>query len=98
MYENRRQEFFILTNRKNASKIKASQMPFADLKNCLLLFFCLVKRMHLSRYSDTLTCLNGAFAEAYYGLPEQIWDQAKEFIPGEMITIIDKFYGRLQNI
>jgi ADP-ribosyl-[dinitrogen reductase] hydrolase len=45
--------------------------------------------------SDTLACINGGLAEAHYGVPSDIWDLASRFIPTEMLTIIDKFYGRL---
>ena len=35
-------------------------------------------------------------AEAFYGVPEEIIEQAKTLIPSDMQERIDEFYGALQ--
>jgi ADP-ribosyl-[dinitrogen reductase] hydrolase len=43
--------------------------------------------------SDTLTCITGGIAEAFYGgVPEPILKKVKELLPNEFIEIVDKFY------
>lgn len=42
--------------------------------------------------SDTIGAMAGALAEAYYGIPGNILDIAKEYLPLEMIDVMDKFY------
>lgn len=43
--------------------------------------------------TDTLTCITGGIAEAYYGVPEQIEQQAMGYLPTEIQTILTKFYN-----
>lgn len=47
--------------------------------------------------SDTLTCIAGGIAEAYYGVPEQIKHQAMEYLPTEIQTVLTKFYNHYEN-
>lgn len=47
--------------------------------------------------SDTLGCITGSIAEAYYGVPEEIREEALGYLPEEFIIIINKFeslFGR----
>lgn len=44
--------------------------------------------------SDTLGAIVGGMAEAYFGVPEDIWETAKGYLPDEMVEIIDTFYRR----
>ncbi|MBP3726285.1 MAG: ADP-ribosylglycohydrolase family protein [Bacteroidaceae bacterium] len=41
--------------------------------------------------SDTLACMAGAIAEAYYGVPKEIREKTLSFIPDEFIRVIDEF-------
>ena len=42
--------------------------------------------------SDTLACITGGIAEAYYkGVPEHIIDETMKIIPQEFIEIIEQF-------
>jgi ADP-ribosylglycohydrolase len=41
--------------------------------------------------SDTLACITGAIAEAYYGIPNEIAEAVMEFIPKDMKEIICRF-------
>ena len=44
--------------------------------------------------SDTLGAIVGGMAEALYGVPEDMWETAAEYLPNEMIKVIDMFYKR----
>ncbi len=41
--------------------------------------------------SDTIAAITGSIAEAYYGVPAQIKNQAMRYLDAEMINIITKF-------
>ena len=41
---------------------------------------------------DTLTCIAGGMAEAFYGIPEDIKNECRRRLPNEMIEVIDKAY------
>lgn len=43
--------------------------------------------------SDTLAAIVGGMAEAYYGVPDSLWDKVKDLLPESMLTIIDQFYN-----
>ena len=44
-------------------------------------------------YSDTVACMAGAIAEAYYGgVPQKILAFCKPKMPDEIVTLLDKFY------
>ena len=45
--------------------------------------------------SDTLAAVTGAIAEAFYGVPEDLWTQARTFIADEgdkLLDVVDRFY------
>lgn len=44
--------------------------------------------------SDTLGAIVGGMAEAYFGIPEEMWEVAENYLPVEMKEIIDEFYIR----
>jgi ADP-ribosylglycohydrolase len=45
--------------------------------------------------SDTLACIAGGVAEAFYGLvPAPIWNQAVEILPAELQTVLEAFYEK----
>ena len=41
--------------------------------------------------SDTVACITGGIAEAMYGLPIEIMEQARSYLPEEMIEIVDRY-------
>lgn len=47
--------------------------------------------------SDTLTCITGSIAEAYYGVPEKIKHQAMIYLTAEMQSIITRLYNSCEN-
>lgn len=47
--------------------------------------------------ADSLACISGALAEAFYGpLPEEIIAQTRSQLPPEFLSIIDEFYLALE--
>lgn len=44
--------------------------------------------------TDTLGAIGGGIAEALYPIPDELWEEALEFVPEEMQDIIDRFYER----
>lgn len=40
---------------------------------------------------DTLTCIAGAMAEAYYGIPEEIYNETVERVSSDMYVVINEF-------
>ena len=47
--------------------------------------------------SDTIGCITGSIAEAYFGVPDELRKQAMNYLPAEFLDIITEFenkYGR----
>lgn len=40
---------------------------------------------------DTLTCIAGAMAEAFYGVPEEMKAECRERLPKDMLKVLDQF-------
>ena len=58
---------------------------------------CIRNAISIGGDSDTIGAIIGGLAEAYYGIPEDIKKKAKEYLPEDLIQIIDEFekkYGR----
>ncbi len=52
------------------------------------------KAVSLGGDADTMACITGGIAEAFYGpIPENITLETRKRLPGEFLKIIDKFYG-----
>ena len=49
--------------------------------------------------SDTLAAITGAIAEAYYGVPDELWEQAKVFMDdgGGLADTVERFYISTQS-
>ena len=45
---------------------------------------------------DTLTCIAGSMAEAFYGVPEELKDECRSRLPAEMLAVIDRFYAKAE--
>jgi ADP-ribosylglycohydrolase len=41
--------------------------------------------------SDTLANITGGIAEAYYGIPEEIAEEGKSYLPEDFLGIIEEF-------
>lgn len=44
--------------------------------------------------SDTLAAITGSVAEAYYGVPEDMWNRAEEFLDDRLSGIVKEFEQR----
>jgi len=56
------------------------------------------KAVSLGGDADTLACITGSIAEAFYGaIPPQIIAEVMKRLPEEFINIIDKFYLKLES-
>lgn len=40
---------------------------------------------------DTLTCIAGSIAEAYYGVPEEMISECRKRLPSDMLEVLDRF-------
>lgn len=45
--------------------------------------------------SDTIACIVGGLAEAYYGVPRELKKEVNNFLPIEFKNVINEFYERL---
>ena len=43
---------------------------------------------------DTLTCIAGSVAEAYYGVPEELEAECRRRLPDEILAVLDRFAER----
>ena len=46
---------------------------------------------------DTLTCIAGGMAEAFYGVPEDIAAEGRKRLPDDMLAVLDRFCDTLKN-
>lgn len=42
---------------------------------------------------DTLTCIAGGMAEAFYGIPAEMVNECRKHLPEDMLAVIDRFYA-----
>lgn len=42
--------------------------------------------------TDTIACITGSLAEAYYGVPENLKEQVKPYLKDYMVPVIEQFY------
>ena len=40
---------------------------------------------------DTLTCIAGSMAEAFYGVPEHLKDECRKRLPADLLAVVDRF-------
>ena len=52
------------------------------------------KSLSIGGDSDTIACITGSLAEAYYGVDEYLIEKVKPYIKDYMKDVIDKFYER----
>lgn len=46
--------------------------------------------------SDTLAAITGSIAEAYYGIPQELKEQARSYLTDDLLQIIDAFEAKYQ--
>ena len=44
---------------------------------------------------DTLTCIAGAMAEAFYGVPEEMKAECRKRLPKDMLEVLDRFEAHI---
>ena len=44
---------------------------------------------------DTLTCIAGSVAEAFYGVPETLKAECRKRLPGDMLEVLDRFARKI---
>ncbi len=49
------------------------------------------KAIYIGGDSDTLACINGSIAEAYYGIPESIVEIVKQKLDDHLLKIVNDF-------
>jgi ADP-ribosylglycohydrolase len=42
-----------------------------------------------------MACIAGSLAEAYYGIPEDLVERTKQYLPEDMLTVVNQFYDKL---
>ena len=47
--------------------------------------------------SDTIAAITGGIAEAYYGIPEEIKNEALQYLPNVYKEILQLFYNKIEN-
>lgn len=47
--------------------------------------------------ADTLTCIAGGIAEAFYGVPEEIADEGRKRLPKDMLEVLDRFTALVED-
>lgn len=52
------------------------------------------KAISIGGDSDTIACITGGIAEAYYGVPDDIAQKAYTYLPVEFLEVIEAFYTR----
>ena len=55
---------------------------------------CIRTAVSLGGDSDTLTCITGSIAEAYYGVPDELKRECINRLPEEMIKVLDMFNNK----
>lgn len=53
---------------------------------------CMRNCISIGGDSDTIAAIAGGIAEAYYGVPEAIWEAAKALLPADLLAIIERLY------
>ena len=55
---------------------------------------CMRNCISIGGDSDTIAAIAGGIAEAFYGVPEDIWEDAKMYMPTYLLNIVDELYRR----
>ena len=45
---------------------------------------------------DTLTCIAGSMAEAFYGVPEELKEECRKRLPEDLLEVLLRFEARLE--
>lgn len=59
---------------------------------------CIKLAISLGGDSDTLAAIAGSIAEAYYGIPRRLTDKCEQYLPVEMLKVLDEFNKRFMEV
>ena len=54
---------------------------------------CIRNCISIGGDSDTIAAIAGGIAETYYGIPDTLWNQAKRYLPDDLLCIVEEFYA-----
>lgn len=54
---------------------------------------CIRNCISIGGDSDTIAAIAGGIAEAYYGIPEPVWEEAKKYLSKRLEKIVENFYS-----
>lgn len=57
---------------------------------------CIRTAVSIGGDSDTIAAIAGGIAEAYYGIPDDIWDIAKGHLSFDLLGIVNNFYKTIK--
>ena len=57
---------------------------------------CLLNAVSLGGDSDTLACITGGVAEAFYGMPSELHQETLKWLPEEMRVVYELFRQNLE--
>lgn len=52
---------------------------------------CVRNAVYCGGDTDTIAAITGSLAEAYYGIPDKIWETAKEYLTYDLAKIVEEF-------
>ena len=55
---------------------------------------CIRKAISIGGDTDTIAAMTGSIAEAYYGIPEDIKEEAYKYLNDDIINLIGEYYGK----
>lgn len=58
---------------------------------------CIRNAISIGGDSDTIGCITGSMAEAYHGIPKDIYDKGMSYLPTELKAVVDEFEARYGN-
>ncbi len=54
---------------------------------------CIRNSVYVGGDTDTIGAIAGAMAEAYWGIPDEIWEEAESYLDERLKTIVSSFYA-----
>lgn len=56
---------------------------------------CIRNCISIGGDSDTIAAIAGGIAEAFYGVPEELVEKAKTYLPAPLLDVVERFYETL---
>ncbi|MCR4607829.1 MAG: ADP-ribosylglycohydrolase family protein [Oscillospiraceae bacterium] len=55
---------------------------------------CIRNSVYVGGDTDTIGAIAGAMAEAYWGIPDDIWAKAESYLDERLLEVVDRFYKK----